>query len=102
MDDDRTYLAVTIRRREGFERETMSESMSESMSKLEKERIEQVLVYLESHANICSREAAYLLNIQNKTAARLLAKAEKLDILKSTGRTRMKSYSLRECPIRRN
>ena len=98
MDDDRTYLAVTIRRREGFERKMMSESMSE----LEKERIGQVLVYLESHMNISSREAAYLLNIQNKTAARLLAKAEKLDILESTGRTRMRSYSLREHPVEGN
>ena len=102
MDDERTYLAVTIRIRDGFEGKSMSELVSESMSELEKKRIEQILVYLESHANISSREAAYLLDIQNKTAARLLAKAEKLDILESTGRTRMKSYNLRKPPVEGN
>ena len=40
MDEDRTYLNTIIHIRDGFERKaTMSESMSESMSELERARM---------------------------------------------------------------
>ena len=49
MDEERTYLNVIIRIRDGFERkEKMSESMSESMSELERARMQTILIYLET------------------------------------------------------
>jgi len=98
MDEDRTYLATTIFIRDGFEKEQMSESMSESMSELmselEQMRIKLILEYLKRNLTISSSAASVLLNVQIKTASRLLAKAEKIGILESQGKTRDKVYML--------
>ena len=72
--------------------ESVSESMSESMSELERRRLQIVLGYLDANKEINSYMAAKLLEIQVKTASRLLSKAEKRDILKSIGKTRNKVY----------
>ena len=72
--------------------ETMSESMSKSMSELEKTRMQTVLQYLDTNKEIDSSIAAELLKVEIKTASRLLLKAEKLDILKSYGKTKNKVY----------
>ena len=93
MDEERTYLNAIIRIRDGFERkEKMSESMSESMSELERARMQIILIYLETNKEINSSVAAKLLEVEIKTASRLLLKAEKLDILKGTGKTKNKVY----------
>ena len=72
--------------------ETMSESMSESMSELEKTRMQIILHYLDTNKEINSSIASKLLKVEIKTASRLLLKAEKLDILKSYGKTKNKVY----------
>ena len=109
MDEDRTYLNTIIHIRNGFERnetmsesmselmsesmsESMSELMSESMSELERTRMQIIFHYLDTNKEINSSIAAKLLKVEIKTASRLLLKAEKLDILKSCGKTKNKVY----------
>ena len=95
MDEDRTYLNTIIHIRDGFERkDIVSESMSESMSGLERARMQIILDFLTANKKINSSEAAELLGVEIKTASRLLAKAEKLDVLKSAGKTKNKIYYL--------
>lgn len=89
MDEERTYLNAIIRIRDGFERK---EKMSELMSELERARMQIILIYLETNKEINSSVAAKLLEVQIKTASRLLLKAEKLDILKGAGKTKNKVY----------
>ena len=72
--------------------ELMSESMSESMSELERTRMQIILHYFDTNKEINSSIAAKLLKVEIKTASRLLLKAEKLDILKSYGKTKNKVY----------
>ena len=61
----------------------MSESMSESVSKLERTRMQIILHYLETNREKISSIAAKLLKVEIKTSSRLLSKAAKLNILKS-------------------
>ena len=72
--------------------ESMSESMSKSMSELQRTRMQIILHYLDTNKEINSSIAAKLLKVEIKTASRLLLKAEKLDILKSYGKTKNKVY----------
>ena len=72
--------------------ESMSELMSESMSELERTRMQIISHYLDTNKEINSSIAAKLLKVEIKTASRLLLKAEKLDILKSYGKTKNKVY----------
>ena len=97
MDDDRTYLNTIIHIRDGFDKneimsESMSKSMSESMSELEIARIQVILQYLTVHDTINSAKAAELLDVEKKTASRLLSKAEKVEVLISKGKTKDKVY----------
>ena len=69
-----------------------NETMSESMSKLERTRMQIILHYLDTNKEINSSIAAKLLKVEIKTASRLLLKAEKLDILNSYGKTKNKVY----------
>ena len=97
MDDDRTYLNTIIHIRDGFDKneimsESMSKSMSESMSELEIARIQVILQYLTVHDTINSAKAAELLDVEKKTASRLLSKAEKGEVLISKGKTKDKVY----------
>lgn len=82
---------------QGFERkktmsESMSKLMSESMSELERTRMQIILRYLDTNKEINSSIAAELLEVEIKTASRLLLKAEKFDIIKSAGKTKNKVY----------
>lgn len=116
MDDDRTYLNTIIHIRDGFEMsgsmselmsELMSESMSElmtkleievndkSLSELEQKRIQQIYAYLMKYKEINSARAAELLDVQIKTASRLLKKAEELNLINSSGKTRDKVYFIK-------
>ena len=72
--------------------ELMSESVSKSMSELERTRMQMILSYLDVNKEINSSTAAKLLEVEIKTASRLLSKAEKLDVLKSAGKTKNKVY----------
>ena len=76
-------MNAIIRIRDGFERK---ERMAESMSELERARMQIILIYLETNKEINSVAAAKLLEVEIKTASRLLLKAEKLNILKGTGK----------------
>lgn len=69
-----------------------NETMSESMSELERTRMQIILHYLDTNKEINSSIAAKLLKVEIKTASRLLSKAAKLDILKSYGKTKNKVY----------
>ena len=108
MDDDRTYLNTIIHIRDGFDKnEIMSESMSESMTKLvielnnktmselEQERMQRILAYLVKYNEINSARAAELLDVQIKTASRLLKKAEELNLINSSGKTKDKIYFIK-------
>lgn len=76
--------------RDGFDYKKMSESMSE----LEQVRMKLILDYFKTHSSISSVVAAELLDVQTKTAARLLTKAETIGLLDSDGKTRNKVYML--------
>ena len=89
MDDDRTYVNTIIHIRDGFDK---NEIMSESMSELEIARIQVILQYLTVHDTINSAKAAELLDVEKKTASRLLSKAEKVEVLISKGKTKDKVY----------
>ena len=95
MDEERNYLETTIYIRKGFEYKRMSESMSESMSELDKKRMTLILDYLKLNSEITSTSAAKIMGVQPKTAARLLGKAEKAGILMSNGKTKNKVYLLK-------
>ena len=69
-----------------------NEIMSESMSKLERIRMQIILHYLDINKETNSSIAAKLLKVEIKTASRLLLKAEKLDILNSYGKTKNKVH----------
>lgn len=69
-----------------------NETMSESMSELERTRMQIVLQYLDTNKEINSSIAAKLLKVEIKTASRLLSRVAKLDILKSYGKTKNKVY----------
>ena len=65
---------------------------NETMSELERTRMQIILHYLDTNKEINSSIAAKLLKVEIKTASRLLLKAEKLDILNSYGKTKNKVY----------
>ena len=69
-----------------------NKTMSESMSELERTRMQIILHYLNTNKEINSSIAAKLLKVEIKTASRLLSKAEKLYILNSYGKTKNKVY----------
>jgi ATP-dependent DNA helicase RecG len=70
----------------------MSESMSESMSELERTRMQTILQYLDVNKEINSAIAAELLGGEVKTASRLILKAERLSIFRGKGKTKNKVY----------
>lgn len=51
-----------------------------------------ILNYLRSNKEINSTVAAELLKVEMKTASRLLRKAENINILKGSGKTKTKIY----------
>ena len=83
-DDARTYLETTIRIRDGFK-------MSDKMSEQEQERIMLIVANMPD-GGVSSKEAAVLLNVEQKTASRLLAKAVELGIFEGVGGNRNRRY----------
>lgn len=72
----------------------MSNIMSNKMSNKEIERMGIILSHLESHAFITKSKAAEILQVEDKTAQRLLAKAESVNILLGEGENKGKKYKL--------
>lgn len=66
------------------------------MSELDRQRTEALLRHILQNETVTSSQAASLLNIQQKTASRLLRQGEALGILRSDGKTRGKVYRLAE------
>ena len=62
---------------------------------LEKTRLNRLIQYMIKFQSINSAKAADILDIQQKTASRLLAKAEKNHLMESEGRTKNKIYRLK-------
>lgn len=96
-DERRTYLETTIFIREGFDdsnkvSDKVSDKMSDKMSDKEKDRMNTIIVYLEEHHEISSSVAADLLDVEVKTASRLLSKAEKCGIVRGEGKNKTKKY----------
>ena len=61
---------------------------------LEKTRLKRLMQYMMKFKSINSTKAADILDIEQKTASRLLSKAEKNHLLESEGRTKNKRYKL--------
>lgn len=98
-DERRTYLETTIFIREGFHEgrkvsDKVSDKMSNKMSNKEKDRMNIIIMYLEEHYEISSGIAADLLDVETKTASRLLNKAEKCGIVRGEGKNKTKKYVL--------
>ena len=98
-DERRTYLETTIFIREGFDEgrkvsDKVSDKMSNKMSNKEKDRMNIIIMYLEEHYEISSGIAADLLDVETKTASRLLNKAEKCGIVRGEGKNKTKKYVL--------
>ena len=98
-DERRTYLETTIFIREGFDEsgemsDKMSDKMSNKMSDKEKDRMNIIIMYLKEHHEISSSIAAELLDVEVKTASRLLSKAEKCGIVRGEGKNKTKKYIL--------
>lgn len=73
--------------------------MSDKMSDKDKNRLSVVLSYLQKSNNISSSKAAELLNVEIKTANRLLVKAVELGILDATGINKTRTYSIKMCEV---
>ena len=98
-DERRTYLETTIFIREGFDEsgemsDKMSNKMSDKMSDKEKDRMNIIIMYLKEYHEISSSIAAELLDVEVKTASRLLSKAEKCGIVQGEGKNKTKKYLL--------
>ena len=103
-DERRTYLETTIFIRDGFDdsekmSDKMSDKMFDAMSDKEKDRIKTIIEYLEEYHEISSSVAADLLDVEIKTASRLLSKAEKSGIVQGEGKNRAKKYVLPEIEV---
>lgn len=58
-----------------------------------------ILNYLESNKSISSSKAAELINVEIKTANRLLVKAVETGILTTEGKNKARTYSLKTLDI---
>lgn len=67
----------------------------DKFNELEKTRLNRLIQYMIKFQSINSAKAADILDIQQQTASRLLAKAEKNHLLESEGRTKNKIYRLK-------
>ena len=72
----------------------MSEKVSEIMSELERQRFAVINEYLLGHGTINGKEAAEILNVSERTAQRLLNKAERSGFIVVSGSTKKKKHSL--------
>ncbi|MDE2521573.1 MAG: hypothetical protein O0X93_00245 [Methanocorpusculum sp.] len=71
------------------------------VSESEYDRFTVIEAYLKTHETITTASAAKLLDVQDKTAQRLLTKAEKLRLLSGDGKTKDKIYRKAVMPPRK-
>ena len=64
------------------------------MSELEQQRFAIINEYLLRHGTINGKEASEILNVSERTAQRLLNKAERSGLITDSGSTKKKKYSL--------
>ena len=76
--------------------EKVSEKMSEKMSEKDAARLKIIIDYLEKAESITSSKAADLVDVEIKTANRLLVKAVEQGFLESQGDTKARTYSLKK------
>ena len=72
----------------------LEEKMSNKMSNKDKERLLQIIEYIKINECIKKSEAAKVLNVEDKTAQRLLVKVTTLEILKTEGDYKTTVYKL--------
>ena len=70
----------------------ISEKVSEIMSELEQQRFAIINEYLLRHGTINGKEASEILNVSERTAQRLLNKAERSGLIIGSGSTKKKKY----------
>ena len=97
-DADRTYMIVTIRIREGFEAETqkfaqkdertLSELMSEVLSREDYEKLLPIIEYLEIHDSINPKMAETLVNKSPATVRRYLRLLVSANVLEPKGKAK--------------
>jgi len=75
--------------------EDMVKVMTKGMTELERSRFTAIWVKLDEQGEMNSATAAKLLNVEQRTARRLLNKAEKLGLITSEGKTSDKVYKKR-------
>ena len=78
------------------QKQNLLDKMSNKMSNKEQERIKIIAEYLLQNSVIQKSEAAKLLNVEDKTAQRLLTKAVDLGILESSGEYKSTTYKLND------
>lgn len=74
----------------------LSDKMSDKMSDKEKSRLKTIIDYLAGNSSITSSKAAEILDVENKTANRLLVKAVELGILSPDGENKNRTYSMKK------
>ena len=72
----------------------MFNKMSNKMSNKEIERMDIIIAYLIKNGTITKSTAAQILQVEYKTAQRLLAKAESLDVIIGEGDNKGRIYKL--------
>ena len=88
MDDDRTYLAVTIRRRERFEPERMSDKMSDKEERFYRIMMEK----LNAEGSVTTRSMVEASGMASSTARRYLAEFCEQGIIIQNGKNRNARY----------
>ena len=103
-----SFFTATVKRKSFKQKDTLAndgqtseqlsllDKMSNKMSNKEQDRIKIIAEYLLHNFLIQKSEAAKLLNIEDKTAQRLLTKAVDLGILESNGEYKSTTYKLND------
>lgn len=103
-----SFFTATVKRKSFKQKDTLAndgqtseqlsllDKMSNKMSNKEQDRIKIIAEYLLQNFLIQKSEAAKLLNVEDKTAQRLLTKAVDLGILESNGEYKSTTYKLND------
>lgn len=99
-----SFFTATVKRKSFKQKDTLTNvgqtseqlSLLDKMSNKEHDRIKIIAEYLLQNFLIQKSEAAKLLNVEDKTAQRLLTKAVDLGILESNGEYKSTTYKLND------
>ena len=96
MDDERMYLAVTVRMRDGFETEELSDSMSDKVSDKmsdKEERFYRILIErLDTEGYVTTRNMAEASGMAPSTTRRYLAELCAQGVIIQRGKNRGVKY----------